>query len=102
MGHRIERYLRYHKQKAERSGQTWLLLDQEARTLLASDCHYCGLPVIPGNPCLLDVADPALGFTPNNSRATCLSCHIALNQKGSEGEFVQWARDVVSTMKHVR
>lgn len=89
----------YEKSAAER-GLEFALSEEQARDLISSSCHYCGieppdktLPNLQGSYRRhgIDRADNAVGYVLSNCVPCCIACNFAKSDK-SEAEFRAWVR----------
>ena len=96
----VTQYMRRHQKWAEDRQIPWLIKDSDARLILTSDCEYCGAPYTEGYSGFADMADPTLGMTRDNLRATCQRCHWLMRSFTCEGEMRQYVLDMSSSFRN--
>lgn len=94
--------------RAKKSGQAFMLTEDQFRELVTGDCYVCGSPpsrsMTSGHSSLareiaqfqyngVDRWFSSLGYTPDNSRSCCAECNIAKNDM-EPSEFQEWLRRV--------
>ena len=101
----FRRALRSMKDHAERRGYIWELSDEEATSLMASSCHYCGSP--PSNVCKsrfengdhcyngIDRKDNSAGYIFANVVPCCFECNKAKGTR-NEDEFLSWIDRIIT------
>jgi 5-methylcytosine-specific restriction endonuclease McrA len=78
-----------------KDGRTWALADEEARTLFAAPCHYCGHIPEPERLNGIDRRDNGVGYLQDNVVPCCGLCN---RNKGPMlySDFLVWIRRVAA------
>jgi hypothetical protein len=78
-----------------KDGRVWSLTDEEARSLFAASCHYCGHTPEPERLNGIDRKDNDIGYLQSNVVSCCGLCN---RNKGSMpyADFLVWIRRVAA------
>jgi len=95
--------LRAYHHSAKIHTRTWAISDNDALSLMAKPCHYCGASpsnVAKGRPDRgsfvyngIDRVDNTKGYEPSNVVTCCRRCNIG-KANGTVGEFHNWVSNV--------
>lgn len=79
--------MRRYRNGAQKRDLVWSLTEDEVRSLISSECHYCGKPECNG----IDRKDNSLGYVSANCLPCCKICNYAKLDLSYE-EFIAWIR----------
>lgn len=98
----VTRLVKDYRGNARRRGRSWELTWDQVRSLVTSNCHYCGaVPPARDKDCWkgvrynsIDRVDNSLDYVADNVVAACETCNYAKREMSRE-DFLEWARRVV-------